>query len=103
MDHESAKDREGHEPRRARRRARFVRFALREFVLREFASLRAPSRLRGPNTPLPRLPLDDPDLLRCQPVERVDPLVDLRLQRADVGRRVCGLGGEDICDKITNH
>lgn len=48
-------------------------------------------------------PFHDLDLLRRQPVERVDPLVDLRLQRADVGRGVCGLGGEDICDKITNH
>ena len=38
LDHESAQDREGHEPRRERRRARFVRFV--RFALREFAPLR---------------------------------------------------------------
>ena len=37
------------------------------------------------------LALDDPDLLGRQPMERVDPLLDLRLQRADVGHRREGL------------
>lgn len=50
LDHESAQDREGHEPRRARRRARFVRFALREFAsLRGFVVQTPPYRV-SPST-----------------------------------------------------